>query len=502
MDIPRRFTQRSGPSLPSWERIHIYRDPPKSVFTRKKERVDEADVMYMTRPDGPSSDPSRINQGVQYFQRGVNPSVEVNYQNFGAGGSRSSSGDNTQAGSIYKLDVVRPPINPVETLLPLSRPRTHQNKVVESNPGLTEGNNSNTLAYDFDNAEVQRNIIDTPSGPRTVQATAYYKIEAPNVMSAKWAINENVNQAYDVMANPTMPVQNTDDFVCREQTPYGVIVRPLYSVGTNPSQQRLEERNDQDVSNAAKKEILMQNINPNFQIVIYDPSNHVSSEVSASIAERNNIAVQASIGQPISLTRDDGTPIKLKDYNWTAVNTNVGNDTLIITVQDPEVELERNLPLYAAQPNIYVPTNIVDLENTEYNFDSKVMTEGVSNPGLDININKLENYDYDLESKIQTGAYTNVGTANDLLHRQNKNVQLDGRVAPDLHTNLFADGYDDSNSRHFQNINKYQKQTSYQDWNVPANSMPTNMRTQPQIRLKETSHQNTINKSSFERLFE
>ena len=98
-DIPIRMKQRGGVALPSREEFFIYRQPPSAIHTRKHEPVDIADVTYMVRPDGSGSDPSRINEAIQYYSRGVNPSVEVNYNNLGTpaqGGFDESSGINIQ----------------------------------------------------------------------------------------------------------------------------------------------------------------------------------------------------------------------------------------------------------------------------------------------------------------------------------------------------------------------------------------------------------------------
>lgn len=557
VDIPKRLTQKGGVSLPNWDLIHVYKAPPQSVFTRKFEPVSEADVNYMIRPDGPSSDPTRINENIQYFSRGVNPSVEVNYQNFNAGGSKTNTLHSANPGAIYKLDVVRPPLMPVETLLPLSRPRTHQNKTVNTTRGLPGNVASNSLADDVDKEEVRAAIIEEPTGPQTVQATAYYKLEAPNIMSARYAINDEDSNIYDVMTNPSMPVVNTDDFVCREQTPYGVIVRPTYSVTANPSKQEYEDRND-DASNYARKEILLQNIRPNFQIVIYDPATHSSSEVSASIAEKNNIAVQASVGRPIMLTRQDGTHIKLKDYNWTAVNTNVGYDHLILTIEDPELQLERNVPLYASQPSIYMPTDMTELQNPDFQFDTKVMsdgdtnvgtnmnihrlqhrkydlesnmnsdgytnpglnkninrldhidydfegklqTEGYTNKGLRTNINKLDHKDYQFETKLQTEGYTNPGTFTDVINRKNQDYELEGKIASQKSTNLRTLGYNSENSRKFQGLQQFQKDTYHTDFNMPANNIPSSYRATPQYRLKDNTQDTYVQRATYERLFE
>ena len=118
--------ERGGVSPVGYEVPHIYKDPPKAIFTRKYEPVNVADVMYMVQTDNPRGDPTRINDNLQYFARGVNPMVEIDYGGHGAASQNQSIHQN-QAGSQFKVEVVRPPEYPVETLVALSRPRIHQN---------------------------------------------------------------------------------------------------------------------------------------------------------------------------------------------------------------------------------------------------------------------------------------------------------------------------------------------------------------------------------------
>lgn len=447
VDIPRRMIERSGPSMPSHIIPHIYKDPPKAAFTRKKERVSEADTTWMIRPDGPSSDPTRINEAINYYAKSVNPSVEIEYQNRGGRGNRTSAIKVAQAGSTYKLEVVRPPLFPVETTLPLSRPRTHQNKSVESNPGLSEGYSSSTLAYDLDQTSVLNAIQeDKLQLPISVQATSTYKVEQPVEMSANWALNENSAQAYDVMTNPGRPI-DTGSLVCREESSYGTIIRPKYSGRTNVKLQGYEQRND-DASKKVREAVLLQNIRPNFQIVVYDPNNHNATEVTANIKEKNNIAIRASLGLPISLDRPDGMKVKLKDYTWTAVQTNVGLDQVILTLEDPEIQLERNVPLYAAETVAVAPMDTIERVNQEY--------------------------------------------------------QLNGKISAHADTNFnLTAGYDQAELRRLQGMTKLAERLPFSSFENPPNSIPTFSANQMpgQIRTKDTSRWQVATNESFSRIF-
>lgn len=370
VDIPIRLKKRGGVSPASREEFHIYKLPSYSKFTRKFEPVTMSDVMWMARPDGPGGDPSRINENIREYARGVNPSVEVDYGQGSSPASRSSS-NTRQPGSIYKLQVVRPPLMPIEVLHSISNPRTHQTITVETNPGLPNGYATNTLADSFDSWEIGNALnLDKPIGPPTMQSTPSYIFDTPTEMSASYAINQNRPESYEMMTNPGKSLE-TNDFISREQTPYGVIIRPSYSVVSNVKFRPLEDLQG-DASAKVRKDTLLKNIRPNFQVVVYDPANHVSTEVQAGIKQKNYIAVQAALGQPISLNRDDGTPIKLSNYTWTAVNTNLGSDQLILSMEQPEIHLERNLPLYAAASGLTAPMDMTERTNQEHDLQGKV----------------------------------------------------------------------------------------------------------------------------------
>lgn len=414
MDFPRRLIEKSGVSLPSREDLHIYKLPPYSKFTRKKERVSESDILWMTRPGGSGSDPTRINEAIRYYAAGVNPSVEIEYQNRGSPGTRTSSMKQNQVGSAYKLDVVRPPLFPVETLHSLSNPRTHQTISVETNPGLSAAYSTNTLAYDFDTWDIGNSVSSNrASGPKTIQSSTRYILDLPSEMSASYAINENRPEAYEMMTNPGKPVE-LDQFVCREESPYGTIVRPTYSVTSNPKFKTLDNVNS-DASAKVRKEVLFQNIRPNFNVVVYDPGNHVSTDVSSNIREKNYIALQAALGKPITLERQDGTAIKLKNYTWIGVNTNIGIDQLILSIEDPEIELERNLPLYATKAPATFPTNVLEQRNDEYDLEGRLQVYaqpsvdlssyyGMDNsrtiPALDTYTKPVPNFSFDNQTSV------------------------------------------------------------------------------------------------------
>lgn len=119
------------PSVIDWGTdINILKDPPKSLYTRKIDKVGETSSITNLIDD--SGD--RACEAINVYARGVNPFVSVDYGNNGNnGGQRSGSafgfssnglGASKQAYLPYRIikdGAFRPPIMTKEQLLPLSR---------------------------------------------------------------------------------------------------------------------------------------------------------------------------------------------------------------------------------------------------------------------------------------------------------------------------------------------------------------------------------------------
>lgn len=135
------ITNYGKATLPSVEAglgsMNILRDPPKSIHTRRINKVGEtSSITEMVDQSG-----NRSCEAISVYARGVNPMVSVDYGNSGTnGGQRVSGGGlnserggsgNTACGSgqaylpyrVARDGAFRPPIMRQEQLLPLSRQR-------------------------------------------------------------------------------------------------------------------------------------------------------------------------------------------------------------------------------------------------------------------------------------------------------------------------------------------------------------------------------------------
>lgn len=120
------------PSVETWgTNMNILRDPPKSIMTRRIDKVGE--TSNITELIDESGD--RASDAILIYPRGVNPMVSVEYQNRGNNGGQMSCPGTGIGGSAFNTSnqqaklpygiiqggAFRPPIRTQEQLLPLSR---------------------------------------------------------------------------------------------------------------------------------------------------------------------------------------------------------------------------------------------------------------------------------------------------------------------------------------------------------------------------------------------
>lgn len=147
------------PSVEGWNtNNNILRDPPKSIHTRRKDKVgDNMDIIEMI-----DDSCDRASEAILQYPRGVNPMVKVSYGNHNAGmfGAPTNTSNRPAAKLPYRIgDVFRPPIWRQEDLLPLSRlPRV--NFAHTTNPGMPDFAIDNRCDTNNRTNENKRVIID------------------------------------------------------------------------------------------------------------------------------------------------------------------------------------------------------------------------------------------------------------------------------------------------------------------------------------------------------
>jgi hypothetical protein len=331
--------ERGGVNPVGWTQPFILRDPPKAIFTRKYEPVNVADTMYMYRADNEYGDPTRYNEAIQVYARGQNPMVEVSYQNAGGASTNSSLG-NSQVSNPYKVEVVRPPITPLEALQPISAPRMHQNYSVTSNPAIYP----QSVAGEYDKSQVRL-------------MTSQYTTPASHVRAN---LNASLQLATERYANKIGKDLN-------ELLKGSVATTHTYHIDN------MRENTSKYVTQTKDVLPIATTSNITFtDVVVFDPKSNSNVQVETKIKDKHTIAVTAAVGQPLEFYTNDGQLIRLKDYDYKVVTAPYGNTQMVITVRQPDVVLNRNTPLYSAQAassNSQFETNaqraIADLINLE-----------------------------------------------------------------------------------------------------------------------------------------
>lgn len=182
-------------TLPSVDGVNIIRDPPKSVFTRRITKVGDDDSIT-NLIDG-SGD--RVCEAINTYARGVNPMVEVSYNNASNNGGRTggTSYATTQAQAFLPYRIMdggafrAPMVAPTE-LLPLSRmPRVHT--FAAANPGFVDFTKSIMCGTNARNTK--KDVIHG-----STETKPYYKKQTLDAIDTSNNIKSKLN--YGTETNP------------------------------------------------------------------------------------------------------------------------------------------------------------------------------------------------------------------------------------------------------------------------------------------------------------
>lgn len=317
------------PSVDSWgTNNNILRDPPKSIMTRKIDKVGANSSLTTMLDD--SGD--RSCEAIQVYARGVNPSVSVSYNNYGNNGGGLSGnlpgiGNNIPQASLpYRImngGYYRPPANRLpgltDNLMSLSRQhRTSTSAFTQ--PGFADFSRKLRTCGTAENTkEVITNKLTT-----SILPTAVYKIEKPleRPSETKNAIQNTINYAVN---SGIRPMDITEQNV----------IEPTKEIYNNPLHANA-------VSNVSdNRHVVIDNNTMDTNRYIQDlESNNVVSNISSNLG--NSTPIEDIL---------DISNIPIKDINTislTAPYSVSGDGTTYI---HKSMELERNMPVYNANTN-------------------------------------------------------------------------------------------------------------------------------------------------------
>ena len=291
----------SLPSVESWgTNMNILRDPPKSIMTRRKDKVGEtSSITEMIDASG-----DRAAEVIKVYPRGVNPSVSVSYSNTGGNHSGSITGlsqnfstlsgvtSGAQAIQPHRIMMYdgnfRPPLSrlsPTE-LMPLSRQPRVWTSQYTSPEKIDYSKTSPVRGGAGDMKEVHTEKLNTWVAP-TLRRDIKKPLEAPN--EVKYSIQNIMN----LQANAGMRTRDLTQTQVKKPHS-GIVDNILESMAfTNLNDNKKYIENNNFLTKRFIQDTLHQDVSPN---ISYNKQNTVGE---TSQMETQNF-IQDTLHQDVS----------------------------------------------------------------------------------------------------------------------------------------------------------------------------------------------------------
>lgn len=387
------------PSIETWgSNMNILRDPPKSYFTRKIDKVgDNSSITEMIDGSG-----NRSCEAIQVYARGVNPSVSVSYSNNGNNGGNRSGGitsgiNNGQAAKLpYRImedGAFRPPVLLQKDLLPLSRLPRKLTSVYTTKDFADFSRKLRTCGTSEETKEVHNSTLKA-----CVRPTAIYKVEKPisEPFEIKYVIQPHIKtsvnsgiRSMDITqkhsGNPTKEIDR-NPLHARAQANY-TDVRHVDN-NTFDSERYLQDTNSHTVTSnicSNKNHTQIENILDLSDLPVHEDVINFSALAPISGVENTKY-----FHDDIELSR------KLPEYN---VRTNIRDTKVHKRIQhENSIKFERNTPLNSLISN---PTAKGFSENGSRTakLPDKIHAGGFGGRGQIPMINNVNKPDYNGESE-------------------------------------------------------------------------------------------------------
>lgn len=375
------------PSVESWSsNLNILRDPPKGVYTTRKDKIGQTSRINQYAEDSPD----RIRENIRVYALGQNPMVSVSYSNHGNnGGSGGITSGNQQAKLPYTImrdGAFRPPVLLQQDLLPLSR----QRRVLTNEftkPGFADF--SRKLRTSSTAANTKEVHTETLHG--CVRPTAVYKIEKPihEPFEVKYVIQPSIKtSANSGLRTMDITQQNIQDPTKEiDKNPLHAHARANYTdatryVNTNEfdPNRYIQDTNTHNVNTNAssnKNSTFIDDIIDLSDLPVHDDIRTYSTQAPVSGVEKTKY-----FHDDIELSRT------LPEYQ---TRTNIADNTVYKNIShENTVELSRNTPM----------TSFTSNTNAKGNSD---------NSSRDVRLNpKINPGGYDIPSQIPSFERTNV----------------------------------------------------------------------------------------------
>ena len=362
------------PSVEGWTNQNIAKDPPKSIHTRRIDKVGDTSLITQMTEDSQN----RACEAISVYARSVNPSVSVSYNNnsnnAGTNGSLTVGGQ-TQAKLPYRImngGAFRPPVLRQENLLPLSRQKRPitsaftSKSVIDFSKKMTcppnigdkiIGVHKNIMVNNATTAK--KFTIETPiSEPYEVKFVIQDVIHV-GATSGKRTIDKTMQE----VKKPTKEISNNvlNIKATTNLTDSSTFKNDISEVDTDRYIQNAHHTNV--VSNSSSR---ITNTSSIQELLDFsEPTNkqihHTNYTAPKSGVERNNYV--------------HGDLILDKTLPSHKATTNVGQNIYKRIDHENEIQLERNRPSTAFSINPVKKSNI-DVSSRQYNLPPKLKPGG------------------------------------------------------------------------------------------------------------------------------
>ena len=348
------------PSVDSWgTNLTILKDPPKSIHTRKINKVGENnDITQMIEDSG-----NRTCEAITHYARGVNPMLSVSYSNYGNNGGQRSGGIQINGGRNAKLPynvmeggVFRPPVQRPVDLLPLSRLPRNITKVNSNIEFIDYTKKAIIQGQACDYRQVHNNTLKG-----NVRPTAIYNIETP--------IKENFEVKYviqnPIMANNISSGTRTQDITQQNvKEPTGGILDPVhYSWEATKGSKNTVTHINNSTLNTDK--YLQETIHSNVKSNIYNNIKTTPIEdlvnLDIKIKDKMNISYTAPTTSTTNVKYIHNDKELTKKLPYYKTRTNISKNIHKQTEYENEIELKRRMPIAKSYSNVGATGKSIEL---------------------------------------------------------------------------------------------------------------------------------------------
>ena len=390
------------PSVESWgSNMNILRDPPKSIHTRKKDRVSDTQIVERMADEGTQS---RYAEGIQIYPRGVNPSVSVSYNNYGNNGAKlmyMGNGDSAQYGGSSehgdgrpsywesssisghtmakyprRIDLdgdFRPPLMPQSKLIAMSRlPRNITN--LYTNPIAPQWKERNTCDECVYKRATHDNIFNT-----NMRATSCHYIGPTLAADTRSLASANISKAIsEDMVNTNYEVNKGHDIGTGiEQNVPKNSIKDQENTAIVASKVMIQDNTERYRSDTSKYIDAPTNMNVHSKFTqLANIDLAAMSDNNFKMRDNINIDAQTNKSNHRTAYVDVGAaPMKIREqYNQT-VNTNHISDYTRNNLNTEVKHLEKNVPM----TNINTSVSGNELKQAHHMYDQTYTLEQKQN---------------------------------------------------------------------------------------------------------------------------